>query len=194
MSSTASTDWPTLRHDAARRGSTTAAVPAIVSVRWQANLTGPLTAPVMALGKVFVAQKDAHRVVRPRLLPLGTELWQFTANGRVDSPPTIHDGMVLFGSCDGHVYCLRADDGALVWRFLAAPRDQRIAYFDQLESSWPVHGSVLVDQGVAYFTAGRSTYLDGGIRVYGLDPQTGTLRYKTVLEGPFPDGELTNVM
>jgi hypothetical protein len=84
---------------------------------------------------------------------------------------------------------LRADNGALVWRFLAAPHDQRIAYFERIESSWPVHGSVLIDQGVAYFTAGRSTYLDGGIRVYGLDPQSGALRYMTVLQGPFPNGE-----
>ncbi len=179
-------DWPTLRHDPARSGSTTAAVPAAVSMRWQTRLTGPLTAPVVAAGKVFVAQKDAHRLIALNATT-GQQLWQFAANGRIDSPPTIHQGLVLFGSCDGHVYCLRADDGALVWRFLAAPRDQRIAYFDQIESSWPVHGSVLVDQDVVYFTAGRSTYLDGGIRVYGLDPRSGTVRYKTVLEGPFPD-------
>ena len=30
---------------------------------------------------------------------------------------------VLFGSADGCVYCLRASDGAIVWRFRAAPRD-----------------------------------------------------------------------
>ena len=83
--------------------------------------------------------------------------------------------MVLFGSADGRVYCLRASDGQLIWRFLAAPSDQRIGSFDQIESTWPVHGSVLLCEGVAYFTAGRSTYLDGGIRVYGLNPVTGEI-------------------
>ena len=44
---------------------------------------------------------------------------------------------------------------------------------DQLESVWPVHGSVLVDRGVAYVAAGRSSYLDGGVFLFGLDPATG---------------------
>jgi hypothetical protein len=97
----------------------------------------------------------------------------------------------LFGSADGCVYCLRASDGELVWRFLAAPADRRVAYYDQVESAWPVHGSVLVVDDVAYFTAGRSTYLDGGIRVYGLEPSTRKVLHKGLLEGPHRsvDGE-----
>ncbi|UCG56572.1 MAG: hypothetical protein JSU70_17120, partial [Phycisphaerales bacterium] len=85
----------------------------------------------------------------------------------------------------------RASDGRLVWRFLAAPSYLRIAAFDQVESAWPVHGSVLVENDVAYFTAGRSTYLDGGIRIYGLDPATGKILHKGLLEGPHRaiDGE-----
>jgi len=55
-----------------------------------------------------------------------------------------------------------------------------------LESIWPVHGSVLVVHDVAYVAAGRSTYLDGGIRLYGLDPQTGRILHKGRLQGPFP--------
>jgi hypothetical protein len=119
----------------------------------------------------------------------GEMLWQFTANGRIDSPPTIYRGKVLFGSKDGCVYCLRASDGRLMWRFLAAPADRRIACFDQIESAWPVHGSVLVHNDTAYFTAGRSTYLDGGIRVYGLEPATGKILHKGILKGPNPFDE-----
>jgi hypothetical protein len=37
---------------------------------------------------------------------------------------------------------------------------------------------------VAYCTAGRSTYLDGGIHVWGLDPATGKVLHKGMLEGP----------
>jgi len=43
---------------------------------------------------------------------------------------------------------------------------------------------VLVDKETAYFTAGRSTYLDGGIHIYALDPATGKLLHKAVMEGP----------
>ena len=179
-------DWPTFRHDAARSGSTRTRVSPDVSVAWTAELGGTLTAPVAAGGKLFVAQSDAHTVCALDMAS-GKVLWRFTAKGRVDSPPTIYKGTVLFGSKDGRVYCLRASDGELVWRFLAAPYDRRVSCFGQIESAWPVHGSVLVDNDLAYFTAGRSTYLDGGIRVYGLDPSTGEILHKGLLEGPHRD-------
>ena len=51
-----------------------------------------------------------------------------------------------------------------------------------------MHGSVLVDQGVVYVAAGRSTYLDGGVYLYGLDPETGKVLHHNVLAGPFPEG------
>ena len=182
----ASSDWPTYRHDPARHGSTTCAVPAQVALAWRTRLGGRLTPPVAAGGRVYVAACDAHTVVALDA-PSGAVLWRYTAGGRIDSPPTLHQGLVLFGSADGRVYCLRAADGALAWRFLAAPSDCRIACFDQIESVWPVHGSVLVRDNVAYVTAGRSTYLDGGIRVYGLEPHSGQIVHQTTLEGPFPD-------
>ncbi len=186
-------DWPTYRHDAARSGTTRTRVPSDVAVNWKVTLGGALTAPVAAGGKVFIAKSDAHSLYALDMAS-GEVLWQFTANGRIDSPPTIYRGMVLVGSKDGYVYCLRVSDGQLVWRFLAAPADRRIAYFDQVESTWPVHGSILVDnpstssgQATAYFTAGRSTYLDGGIRVYGLDVVSGKILHKGLLEGPHRD-------
>ena len=91
----------------------------------------------------------------------------------MDSPPTIFGSRVIFGSADGRVYCLRASDGALVWRFAAAPRDMRLVSYGRLESVWPVHGSVLVSHGNVYFVAGRSTMLDGGLTFYCLDAATG---------------------
>ena len=93
---------------------------------------------------------------------------------------------MLFGCRDGCVYCLRAADGALVWRFRAAP-DRRLVSFEQVESLWPVQGSVLVQDGVVYFAAGRSSFLDGGIMVYGLDAKTGKVLHHHLLEGPWPD-------
>jgi len=50
-----------------------------------------------------------------------------------------------------------------------------------------VPGTVLVLGGVAYVSAGRSSYLDGGIRVYGLDPATGRVVHQGRIEGPYPD-------
>jgi hypothetical protein len=43
----------------------------------------------------------------------------------------------------------------------------------QLESAWPVTGSVLVVEDALYFTAGRTSYLDGGMLFYKLNVATG---------------------
>ena len=165
-------DWPTYRHDPARSGATPSPAPSAPKEAWRAQIGGRLSAPVIAEGRAYVAAIDAH-AVHALDAATGKALWVRTVGGRVDSPPTIHRGLVLFGCADGHVYALRATDGELAWRFRAAPMDRRHLAFEQLESVWPVHGSVLVHNGVLYCTAGRSIFLDGGIRFLRLDPMTG---------------------
>ena len=176
-----SNDWPTYRHDARRTGAVECEVPAQVSMQWRVTLKGKLTPPVLAAGRLYVAVKHEHTLYAFGAKD-GRQLWTYTAGARIDSPPTVYGGLVLFGCADGCVYCVRASDGALVWRFRAAPDDQQILAFGQLESPWRVHGSLLIKDGIAYGTAGRSTYLDGGIRVFGLDPATGRLKHETCLD------------
>ncbi|HUU90050.1 MAG TPA: PQQ-binding-like beta-propeller repeat protein, partial [Phycisphaerae bacterium] len=96
-------------------------------------------------------------------------------------PPTVYDGLCVFGCGDGSVYCLRAADGQLVWRFRAAPVDRRIVADSRLESVWPISGSVLVREGVVYVAAGRSSYLDGGIRLFALDARSGKKLHETTV-------------
>ena len=178
-------DWPTFRHDPARHGATAAEVGEKLELLWRTDLPARSTQVLCVRNTVYAAARDAHTVYALDASN-GHVKWRFTAGGRIDSPPTFYRGLLLFGCADGRVYCLRASDGKLRWRFLGAVRDLRIGCFDQLESLWPIHGSVLVTGGTAYFTAGRSTYMDGGIRVWGVDPETGAVKYKTVLKGPFP--------
>ncbi|NLF73486.1 MAG: PQQ-binding-like beta-propeller repeat protein [Candidatus Anammoximicrobium sp.] len=180
-----SADWPTFRHDTGRSGATKATVPAELSRLWQTAVGGRLSALTMADGKVFVASVDAHTVYALDA-GAGKPLWSFTAGGRVDSPPTVWQGRVLFGSADGHVYALCAADGLLAWRFRAASEDQRMMAREQLESVWPVHGSVLVRDGVVYAVAGRAMWLDGGLRLLRLDAATGRMLSETVLDDKYP--------
>jgi outer membrane protein assembly factor BamB len=174
-------DWPTYRHDARRTGATACEVEPEVSEQWRVHLLGRLTPPVVAGHRVYVAAKDEHTLYALHAED-GRKAWQFTAGARIDSPPSVYGELVLFGCTDGCAYCLRASDGELVWRFRAAPSDQRIIAFGHLESPWRVHGSILVKDGVAYCTAGRSTYLDGGLWVFGLDPTTGKVVHETRLD------------
>jgi len=192
-------DWPTFRHDPARTGSAATEVPAGATRQWRVRAGRRVSAPVAAGGRVFAALVDEHAVVCLDAAT-GERRWRFTAGGRIDSPPTVHRGTVLFGSADGRVYCVRAADGALVWRFDAAPRRRLMGAFGQLESAWPVHGSVLVLEGPAedgakasgegagaatvYVVAGRSSELDGGLHLYALDAATGRVRHHRTVAGP----------
>lgn len=162
-------------------GATTSATP-----RLRERPHAGLTPPVIAGGRAFVAESDAHAVYAIDAQN-GKRLWSYVADGRIDSSPTLFDGLCLFGCTDGHVYCVSASDGRLAWRFRAAPEERQICVMDQVESAWPVHGSVLVRDGKVYCTAGRSTYLDGGIHVYALDPRSGELIHETLLHNDEPD-------
>ncbi len=186
-------DWPTYRHDPARSGFTPNRVPVARRRAWEAKVGGKLSSPVIAGGKVFVSSVDTHTIHALDVRD-GKPIWRYTAGGRIDSPPTIHRGRVLFGSADGWVYCLAANNGALIWRFRAAPMDRRLVAYEQIESVWPVHGSVLVrddpsagsGHGVVYCVAGRSMFLDGGLRFLRLDVATGRKLSETILNDRQP--------
>ncbi|MGM0488710.1 MAG: PQQ-binding-like beta-propeller repeat protein [Planctomycetota bacterium] len=211
--------WWTYRGGIERGGSTSAKIAADVKVSWKTELGGKLSAVSAAGGKVYAAQVDAH-TVHSLDMATGRTLWSFTAGGRVDSPPTVVEGLVLFGSRDGYVYCLRESDGRMVWRYRAAPGSLQAMALNQPESLWPVHGSVLYvslgkaspvgsakvettsaqplsnrnsldaggvrRRGVVYAAAGRSSYLDGGIRLVGLDPVSGQVVSEKLIKSEHP--------
>lgn len=179
-------EWPTYRGAPDRCGMSGTAVSPDLEPAWEATLGGRLSSVVAADGKVFVASIDTHTVYAVNDND-GKTLWRYTAGGRVDSPPTIYRGMALFGSADGWMYAVRASDGAFAWRFRGAPEDRRVFIDGQLESVWPIHGSVLVKDDKLIFVAGRSSYLDGGIRVYRLEPATGRKLSETAIYSPDPE-------
>ena len=181
-----SSDWPTYRHNATRSGASPTGVSAKLVPEWNLRLGGRLTQPVVADRRVFIADIDRH-AIHAVDADSGERLWSFTGGGRIDSPPTHDRGRLVFGSANGYVYCLRAVDGALAWQFRAAPIDRRLVAFDQVESVWPVHGSVLVQDGVVSLVAGRSMYLDGGLRLCRLDVGTGRLLGEKILDGRDPN-------
>jgi outer membrane protein assembly factor BamB len=178
--------WPTYRHDTQRSGCTDTLVPAKLRRQWQVNVGHKLTAPTIAEGKVFVASVDEHRISAIDA-DSGRSVWHFTAGARIDSPPTLYRGRATFGCRDGYVYSLQTSDGKLAWRLLTAPDEQRITACGQLESASPVPGSVLAQNEVVYCTAGRSSYLDGGINLYRLELRTGRILSITPIYSPDPE-------
>lgn len=171
--------WPMYRHDNFRSGAIKSKVTKKVILKWKANIGNivskkRLTQPIVVNDKVYVAAIDQHTLYALES-STGNKLWNFTAGGRIDSSPSYYKGFIMFGSADGCVYCLDSGSGKLVWRFNAAPEERYISVYGQIESAWPVHGSVLVQSNEVYFTAGRSSYVDGGIYFYRLNPFTGEM-------------------
>ncbi len=173
--------WPFYRHDMARSGATSHPVRPQLLPQWRTFVGGKLSSCTVAGGKVFVAAVDRHTVYALDA-HTGKEAWRYTADGRVDSPPAYLSGRVIFGAADGSVYCLNAADGELVWRYHAAPKRRQMMATGQLESPWPVHGSVFVQDNKVYCIAGRCRFLDGGMRLVILDVSTGRLLSEKLLD------------
>lgn len=182
-------DWPTYRHDHARRASTPVQVPTSVQPLWHHALETPYTfaegvgnamrrqdqpcEPVAAGGLVVYGGSDGR--VTGLDAASGKPLWTHWCGGAVYASPTIWEGWVLVGSADGHVTCLDARNGDLLWRFRVAPHDQRIFNRMHLASRWPVLSGVLVHDGLAYAAAGLVDMM--GVHVVALDARSGTLRW-----------------
>lgn len=179
-------DWPTYRSSNMRSGVAAGKTPEALALKWKVNVGAHPTAPVIAGESVYVADREGytlHALNREN----GATRWTFIADGRIDSSPTYHKGMILVGSRSGTVYCLRASDGQLAWKFSGLPERRLICDTGRLESAWPVHGSIMIYEDIAYFAAGRSTFLDGGIAVFGLDPATGMMKHSKIMQGPYED-------
>jgi hypothetical protein len=173
-------DWPIYRHDGIRSAATPVVLDEGASLVWESDLGEPVTAPTVGWGKVFLAGLRT-RTVKALDTETGQPRWNFHADNRVDTPPTLWQGKAYFGSAGGYVTCLRADDGALVWRFDANRAHESMVVRANVESPWPIHGSVIVSDGAVYFAAGRSSYT-GGLQFYALDADSGEPRRHTAYE------------
>ncbi|MFM2091821.1 MAG: hypothetical protein RLZZ127_2310 [Planctomycetota bacterium] len=186
--------WPTMLRDSARSNWTDEALPGKLDQLWSVkpagetppealqtmwgahfHAHGPVSGVSVAGGIAVVA--TSHRQAMIGLDPAsGKERWRTPVDGRIDTQPTIAGGMVLAGTCNGYVYALNRDNGALVWRFRAAPRRDRILVNGALESPWPVPGTVVVDGDSVIVVAGRHSEADGGLRWFILDLASGAQR------------------
>jgi hypothetical protein len=162
-----SEDWPTYRHDRAVPDEQQTQVATDLLLGWQAPVGGKLTSPVIAENRVFLASTDEHTLHALDAATGAALAVPSTAGGFAAHHPRGIGSVRLprwFGPC------VASADGQLVWRFRASPEERLIVSRGQLESVWPVSGSVLVVDDTVYFAAGKSSYLDGGIRLYGLEP------------------------
>jgi outer membrane protein assembly factor BamB len=177
-------NWPTFRSDMGRSNSVKAGLKERLKPRWKIALGDRLTQPVSS-GGVLAVVDQAAQVLHLLDAASGATRWMHPCAGAVDSPPTLYGEMVLFGDRLGDVHALRQQDGERVWSFRAAPEERYIGAWGRVESTWPVHGSVLVTGGKLIVAAGRTSFLDGGIHTWALNPLTGAVLGHDRIEGPY---------
>lgn len=103
----------------------------------------------------------------------GQVRWTFYTDGPVRFAPTVCDGRVYAGSDDGYVYCLKATDGTLLWRYRPGPSDEKVIGNGRMISLWPIRTSVLVDGGLVYCGAGVFPY--EGLYLCALSAEDGSV-------------------
>ncbi len=184
-------DWPTYRCNMARSGVTSERLHHALSLQWTYK---PLHAPkpawpspseelprmhsdnayhvAISQGVVYFGSSVANSVLAVDA-PSGAVRWTFYAEGPVRFAPTVCAGRVYFGSDDGHVYCLDAATGTLVWKRRAGASDEKVLGNGRMISLWPVRTSVLVDNGMVHFAAGVFPY--EGLYVYALNAEDGSV-------------------
>jgi len=108
---------------------------------------------VSAGGKAYFGSSSEDKVVCLDM-KTGLALWEFFTEGPVRLAPTIHGDRALFGSDDGHLYCVSAGDGKLIWRTRIGPKDKRLPGNERMISLWPVRTDALVVGDAVYCCAG----------------------------------------
>jgi len=111
----------------------------------------------------------------------GTLRWTFHTQGPVRFAPTISERRVYVGSDDGYVYCLAAENGALLWKYRAGPSEEKVIGNGRMISLWPVRTGTLVDRGIVYFAAGVFPY--EGLYICALRADDGSVLWRNDVVG-----------
>jgi outer membrane protein assembly factor BamB len=177
-------DWPQWRHDAQRSASAPDELPAKLGLHWVREL--PPLKPAwpdqpkmqfdaayepIVVGQQLVVGSSHDDSVTAYDTRTGTEMWTFFADGPVRFAPLAWEDRIYFVSDDGYLYCLQADDGALLWRFRGGPSDRKILGNERMISTWPARGAPVIADGRIYFAAGIWPFM--GVFLHALDARTG---------------------
>lgn len=195
-------DWPTWRGDAMRSGAIEQSLPADLKLQWSRFLGKPDPAfdyhfrlcadesyePVAAGGLVFVPSNTTDSVTAYDL-NTGAEKWRVITEGPVRFAPVVGDGVVYFGSDDGHLYAVDAVSGDLKWKTRGAPEDRpdhRMLVNSRMCSRWPVRGGPLLHGDTLYFGCG--IWPAEGVFLVALEAKSGAVKWRNAQIAQIDDG------
>jgi outer membrane protein assembly factor BamB len=178
-------DWPQFRADAGRTGYTSEQLPAKLQLAWTYRPAHPprISWPnepkilydhafnVVVAGGLAYFGSSADCGVHALDAGTGAKKWSFYTGGPVRCAPAAWKDRLFAASDDGHLYCLDAESGKLVWKKRAGPGDDTVLGNGAVISKWPARGGPAVADGVVYFAAG--VWPADGTYVYALKAETG---------------------
>jgi len=192
-------DWPTYMHDNHRSGVTSEALvlddldegwvytsPAVPQIAWDGghpwdSYASNLQVPMRDFDTAFFVSVVGDSVYfgssvtdSVHCLDAGTgrQKWFFTTNGPVRYPPSYYDEKLYFGSDDGYVYCIDAQDGSLIWKYSPSGDTRLIGNNGSLIPMWPIRTGTAVVDGNVYFAASLVPWK--GSYLCSLDAATGS--------------------
>lgn len=180
-------DWPMWRFDAGRTASSDEHLPDRLQLEWERVYSpreqvwdDPLNhdlmpydrvfEPVVQGGRLFIGFNDTDKVAALDL-KTGDELWSFYTDAPVRLPPACWKGRVFLTSDDGHLYCVKGEDGSRIWSFNGAPSARKALGNGRLTSAWPARGGAVIRDGKVCFAASIWPFM--GTFIHALDAESG---------------------
>jgi len=140
---------------------------------------------VVGAGQIIYFGSSADDKVYALDARTGTVKWTFFTEGPIRLAPTVVGDKVYVGSDDGCVYCLRAGDGKLLWKYAVNGQSHMVCGNGRMISLWPVRSSVVADSDRVYFAAGL--FPQQGAYLIALHSDTGEEIWKRKI-GISPQG------
>ncbi|MFT5326900.1 MAG: hypothetical protein ACI8P0_004783, partial [Planctomycetaceae bacterium] len=175
-------DWPTWQHDQRRSGFSSESIDVSnlsVEWTWESNFPphpawhGPAKWDAYARIRDLPAMRSYDQVyhvvvvgdsaffgssaddsVRCLDLATGKQRWKFVTDGPVRVAPLVDEGRIYFGSDDGFVYCLKASDGDLLWKFRPVEPGKRILNNGRFIPLNPCRTGVVLNDRNVWFACG----------------------------------------
>ncbi len=193
-------DWPQWRYDAGRTAASPEELSPELFLQWVRHLPAPRPAwpkyPRLCFDAVYEPVVMGNSIFLPSMVTdsvtafdirSGARRWKYFTGGPVRFAPVAWNGRVYFVSDDGHLSCVDASEGKLLWRCRGLPpdrTDRKVLGNDRLISLWAARGGPVLRDGVIYFAAGVWPF--EGVFVHALDAKTGKLLWSNRTSDAIP--------
>ena len=140
--------------------------------------------PIVVRGKLYIAS-SANNSVSCFNANSGEKIWQFYTEGPNRNAPLWHKENLYIGSDDGHVYCLKADNGELIWK-KAFGSTRKIVGNGRVIASSPIRTGVLAKGDTIFVASGLLP--EESVSIHACESATGNTIWNHQLVDLAPQG------